>query len=83
MRGLFTSIFLLIMFEPFVEPTVTVSVFDLNTKILEITRALIQTFNGVRRSDHPLDFLKERLFSNLTNIIPQIEEINMRNDTGK
>ena len=71
------------MFEPFVEPTVTVSVFDLNTKILEITRALIQTFNGVRGSDHPLDILRERLFSNLTNIIPQIEEINMRNDTGK
>ncbi|XP_063904382.1 uncharacterized protein LOC135123545 isoform X2 [Zophobas morio] len=78
------SIFLFTMFVPFMVPVFTVTVFDLNTQILEMTKAVTETFNGVKRFDHSVDFTRERLFSNLNNITRQMGEIKMRIDnTGK
>ena len=72
------------MFVPFMVPVFTVTVFDLNTQILEMTKAVTETFNGVKRFDHSVDFTRERLFSNLNNITRQMGEIKMRIDnTGK
>ncbi|KAJ3646676.1 hypothetical protein Zmor_024252 [Zophobas morio] len=82
MRCLYISIFLLIMFEPFVEPIVTVTVFDLNTKIVEITKALLDTFNGVKGFEHSVDFTKSRMSSSLNKITRQIAGINTRIDNS-